>query len=332
MNRKPSNSSVILSKAITGFLTYKAAEGLTDRSLDSYQRQLKMWLNKIGDVPVDKIDAKNIVEFLNWLRVDYVPKRFSGKSHPLSPKTIRNFWVTLSAFFSWAKNELHIPNPMVDVPAPKFKIPPVEPFSREEVARMLKACAYTREADTFIRHSFAMKRPSALRDEAIILTLLDCGLRASELCSLQVKDVDLRTGKIEVKHGVSGGAKGGKGRFVYLGKIARRSVWKYLSEREDGDLPDAPLFLGNRLRPLTPNALRHLIVNIGNRAGVHHAYPHRFRHTMAIFYLRAGGSIFTLQIILGHNSLDMVRHYSMVADLDVQQDSRKASPVDNWRL
>jgi len=323
---------MLLSKGIEGFLTYKSAEGLTARSLDSYKRQLDKWLEQQGDTDIDKITSKDLIAYFNWLRNEYIPHRFSGKTHPLSPKTIRNFWVTLSAFFNWAHNELFIADPMNDVPTPKFKIAPVEPYTKEEIEAMLKACAYSREAKTLDRKKFAMKRPTANRDQAIILTLLDTGMRALELCMLKVNNIDLKSGKIEIKHGVIGGAKGGKGRTVYTGKSTRRAIWRYLAARQDGEDPDAPVFLGTRDRPLTPNALRHLIVSIAKRAGVKNAYTHKFRHSMALAYLRSNGSIFSLQAILGHNSLDMVRHYANIAQIDTENDHHKASPVDNWRL
>ena len=177
-----------------------------------------------------------------------------------------------------------------------------------------------------------MRRPSSNRDQAIVLMLLDTGLRATELCSLIINDVDLKTGKVTIRHGVVGGAKGGKGRTVYLGKVARKAVWRYHASREDGDDTDAPLFISHADRAFNKDSLRVLINRLGDRAEIKKAYPHKFRHTFAITYLRSGGDVFTLQSLLGHGSLDMVRHYAQIAEVDVEQAHRKASPADNMRL
>ena len=221
---------------------------------------------------------------------------------------------------------------MKRVPIPRFPKVDVEPFTQEEIERMLKACTYAREAETFLRRKFAMRRPTANRDQAIILTLLDSGIWASEFSALRVGDFEAKRGKLEIRHGLEGGAKGGKGRVVYLGQTARHAVWRYLAEREDGEEPNAPLFTVRRNRAFNPGTLRHLIKNIAARAGVQKVYPHKFRNTFAITYLRSGRDVFTLQSLLGHGSLDMVRHYARIAQVDVEQAHRKASPADNWRL
>jgi integrase/recombinase XerD len=102
--------------------------------------------------------------------------------------------------------------------------------------------------------------------------------------------------------------------------------------REDGEDPQAPLFVTIRGRRINRDGLRQLISSLGEKANITKAYPHRFRHTFAITYLRSGGDVFTLQALLGHASLDIVQHYARIAQIDIEQAHRRASPVDNWRL
>ncbi|MBN2555903.1 MAG: tyrosine-type recombinase/integrase, partial [Anaerolineales bacterium] len=312
-----SSSGLSASKTLVGFLNTKAAEGLSPRTLQNYEHRLKQWIDYAGDVAVAEVTPQIIRRYLTWLRTEYKPKRFNGDDQPLSPKTIRNVYVTLLSFFTWASTEFDIDSPMESVPAPKFQSAPVIPLSRDDVDAMLDVCDLTRRANTTDRSRFQSKRATARRDRAIILTLLDTGLRASELCALRIGDVDLKTGRVEVRHGPRGGAKGGKGRTVFLGKTARRFLWRYLAEREDEEDPEAPVFISRWDRPMNPNSLRQLIKSLAEKAGVRDCYPHRFRHTFAITYLRAGGDVFTLQALLGHSSLEMVRHYSRIAEVDL---------------
>jgi integrase/recombinase XerD len=300
--------------------------------MTSYAQHTKLWLEFAGDVDLGAITAQDVRAYLAWLRTEYKPRRLNRSVEPLSPKTLRNFWITLSAFFTWAKNEFQLSSPMKAVPAPSFEEAPVESFTKEEVEALLKSCDFCAEANTEERRRFIMRRHSADRDRALILTLLDTGLRASELCALLIGDVDLKTGKVDVKHGARGGAKGGKGRTVYLGKVARRQLWRYLAKREDGEDPKAPVFIGKFDRPFNKGVLRQLIARLGEKAKVKKCHPHRFRHTFAITYLRSGGDVFTLQRLLGHSSLEMVQHYAKIAQVDIEMAHRRASPADNWRL
>jgi len=202
------------------------------------------------------------------------------------------------------------------------------PFTQEEIKKLITACDFTVKAKTKDRKPFKMKRPTAKRDKAIVLCLLDTGLRASELCRLQIQDVHLDTGLVEVKPFRSG--KKSRPRVVFLGKTARNHLWLYLVDRENTK-PIDPLLLASGL-PMNRGSLLHVLNELGNRAEVLPCYPHRFRHTFAIQYLRNGGDVFSLQRQLGHSTLEMVRHYLAIADTDSENAHRKASPVDNWRL
>ena len=159
MNHSPSGS-LLLSKAIPGFINYKTAEGLALRTIDSHERLLNKWLEHIGDQEIGKITAQDVVAYLSWLRNEYTPRRYNGKTHPLSPKSLRNVWVTLSSFYSWAAQELEVDQIMKSVPAPRIKKTPIEPLTQEEVQRMLKVCIYSREVHPSNRRSFIMRLPS----------------------------------------------------------------------------------------------------------------------------------------------------------------------------
>ena len=156
MNLRPQGFK--LSKAISGFIQYKAAEALSPTTLRSYEHDLKLWLEHGGDVEVGQVSAPDLRAYLVWLRTDYKPRRLTGGDYPLSPKTLRNIWVSLAAFFAWFSREFEVPNPMKSVPTPKFEEKPVEPFSKEDIELVLKACDYCVEAHPENRRRFTMRR------------------------------------------------------------------------------------------------------------------------------------------------------------------------------
>ena len=121
------------------------------------------------------------------------------------------------------------------VQAPKFQQAPVEPLTRDDVEALIAACDFTQRADIAYRRRFRMRRPTAMRDRAIILMLLDTGLRASELCRLRVWDVDLKTGRVEILHGPMGAGErrqrancvpGPNGQALRLEAPRRESGWR----------------------------------------------------------------------------------------------------------
>ncbi|NJM42600.1 MAG: site-specific integrase [Anaerolineae bacterium] len=89
------------SKALIGFVQYKEAEGIALRSISNYRSDLEKWIEYSGDLLVADVTANHVREYLAYLRTDYVPQRiYGGNDQPLSAKTVRNVWVSFSAFFN----------------------------------------------------------------------------------------------------------------------------------------------------------------------------------------------------------------------------------------
>jgi len=323
-----------LATAIQGFLLSKSAEGVRDRTLESYRQHLRIFSEHLSaDKEIETITTPDIAAFLDWLRHKYVPMRFSGEDHPLSDKSRRNVYTTLSALWTWANQELGVEHIIRRIKAPRFTDPAIVPFSRDDIVALISACAKTAAWRTHSGEEVQAARPTGTRDRAIILLLLDTGMRASELCGLNIGDVDLEMGQIRiVQRPGAPGPKGGVERYVHLGKSARRAVWLYVAQRPDAEVEGNPLFATQRGRRFSRDTLRQLTSRLGERASVKDCHPHRFRHTFAINYLRNQGDVFTLQAILGHKSLKMVKRYLALAQVDMEEAHRRASPVDRWAL
>jgi integrase/DNA-binding XRE family transcriptional regulator len=151
-------------------------------------------------------------------------------------------------------------------------------------------------------------------------------IQESELVALKLRDYDRKRGQVMIRHG-----KGDKTRVIFVGNATRQAIWRYLAER--GDLPDsAPLFATHDGKPLDRYNVYKMLHLIGRRAGVRNVYPHRFRHTFAIAFLRNGGNPLELQEMLGHARLDTVRIYVHLAEIDLERAQKNASPADNWHL
>lgn len=125
--------------------------------------------------------------------------------------------------------------------------------------------------------------------------------------------------------------KGALERSVPFSPRTAQALWRYLSTRPKAETNE-PLFVTALNRPMDRGQLRKFLVFLGKRAGVKDVHPHRFRHTFAIEYLRNDGDPYTLQKILGHSTLDMVKKYLALAQVDLDKAHKRASPVDNWAV
>jgi len=160
------------------------------------------------------------------------------------------------------------------------------------------------------------------RNQAIVLVLLDSGVRLSELVGMRLGDIDNEKGYIKVL------GKGGKERIVRIGKTTQKALWRYLIYRPENSRQD--LWLTEEGKPLNSSGIQSLIKRLKQRAGVNSSGSiHRFRHTFALNFLRADRNVFNLQYLLGHSDLDMVRRYTATLGMeDALKAHEKASPAD----
>ena len=146
------------------------------------------------------------------------------------------------------------------------------------------------------------------RDQAIIELMYATGMRVSELCSLDVDDVDLERSTVLV-HG-----KGSKDRVVPFGRPAREAVMAWKRARHDlAQEGVSALFVGVRGRRMDPRMAREIVHRLSRQAGIPDVAPHALRHTAATHVLEGGADLRTVQELLGHASLETTQRYTHVS-------------------
>lgn len=303
---------MLLSSAIEGFLTDKSIS-LSTSTIATYTYWLDRFVSFLDDPEVESIRPIDVRRWFAHLLDEC----------KLSRRSVADAWVPLRSLWTWAEVELEIPHIMRRVERVKFHDKPVEPFTKDELKRLVAGARHSE----YIRQDkqVKMKRSTGNRDVAIIMVLVDSGLRVSELCSLTVGDYDSDRGRLHVRQG-----KGDKDRFVYVGNATRKALWRMNVGREVE--PDDPLFATNTGEHLARNNVHKLLKRIGERVGVPNVYPHRFRHTYAITFLRNGASVAEVKESLGHTTLDMTLRYARIAEIDLEKAGKSYSPADNWKL
>ena len=281
------------------FLWYAYKEGWSDDARVLTEWQVREFLGYVAS------------EIKRW---DKTGNGSESSSRKASARTVHHYYAALRAFFNWCVREGFLnesPMARVKVTMPKRKV--IEPYTAEEVKRMLAVC------DWDYQHSAKF---ISSRNRAIILLLLDTGLRLSELTNIRLRDIDAESGWIRVI------GKGAKERVVRIGQIAQKALWRYLMHRPENGRHE--LWLTEEGWPLKVRGLQAVFKRVKERAGIaDRGGCHRMRHTFALRFLRADGNPFNFQYLLGHSELTMVRHYTATLGMeDALKAHVKASPAD----
>jgi len=228
-----------LENLIDGFKLSCQTEGKSPRTIEWYSSFLSRFVCflKFKEFPTDigMLGKNHVKAFILYLQTE-VKTPFNHK--PLSSSSVQGYVRTLKVFFAWATREDYIQsNPMTKIPVTKSRAKVINTFSPEQIVKISSAC---------------QDGANAIRDIAMLLLMLDCGLRVSELVNLKVEDVNLAEGYVKISAG-----KGNKDQMVPIGSFVQKMIWKYLNHSRPQPMTEkiARLFLSGDGLPLTRNGV-----------------------------------------------------------------------------
>jgi integrase/recombinase XerD len=284
------------------FLLYCRSKGLAERTLQTYFSAidgLKAFLAGPGCVqPLP--GAHELRSFVAHLL-----------DQGLARTTISIRMRAIRAFCNFLAREGIVPNsPMAGVAVPKVPSRYPEILTGAEAKKLVSAATASNWA--------------SIRNRAMVLTLLDTGVRLGELIRLDLVDVQLRELTIRIRSG-----KGDKERYVFLGRSLFRAMRAWIEAR-GAFSQSGPLFMTRWGERLDGRNVQRILSRLAKKAGLEGAKvsPHRLRHSFATFYVQNGGDPFSLQRILGHSDIKTTMIYVNLAGVGLREAHAKASPVD----
>jgi len=305
--------SISILDAIEEYRTYNRAQNYSPyyvASADRNLRQFASWLANEGR-------ASRVREFsLDDARAFIVSQQErENRNRPgarLSPDTVQQYARNLKSWATFLFSEgFTRTNVFARLGLPKVPVREPEVLTDEEIARVISI--------------YNPGTATGLRDILLVLILVDTGLRVGELCAVTVDDVDLERGSLKVM------GKGQRERTVYVGATVQKLLSRYVRylrpEPVSGRVGN--LLLTQHRTPFTLDAAKRVLKRAAVKSGVKRLHAHLLRHTFATHYLLNGGDLLTLQRLLGHSTLEMVRRYSHVAAGFIAVQHKLYSPVDS---
>lgn len=264
---------------------------LAQNTVEAYERDINRYLKFLEE-------EKNVSSIMDVKNDEIRAFMRTLSDLELAPSTLhRNFSAIRSYHNFLEESELTNENParLLDPPKMSRKLPDV--LSVDEINSIIDAVN--------------TDGPACLRDRALLEMLYSTGLRVSELCNLEVVDLQRRSGVLRVK------GKGNKERIVPVGKRAEKVLHEYLIKLRNkltvSNQDLGKVFLSMNGRPLTRAAVWQIIKKWTSAAGIiKKVSPHTFRHSFATHLLEGGADLRAIQEMLGHQSLSTTEVYTHV--------------------
>lgn len=293
--------------AVTSFTSYlEQVRRLSPATVRAYRSDLADLGAVVGDREIDDVELETLREWL-WRAT----QRGDARS------TLARRAAAARSFFGWAHESELIPaDPSLRLVTPK----------RAKTLPVVASKDGMRELLDQQRASAASGDPAALRDHAILEVLYASGMRVSELCGMDVDDIDLD------RHTARVLGKGSRERVVPFGMPAGKAIGAYLARARPALLarterPTPALFLGARGARIGSRTVYALVARVLSPiVGAEHVGPHALRHSAATHLLDGGADLRAVQEILGHASLGTTQIYTHVSAERLLDGYRLAHP------
>lgn len=278
------------------FFIDRKTRGLSKGTIQFYSKQIRRFLcfcEMQSITKIEQITANEVRRYLLWME---------EKGH--NPGGRHAGYRVIKTFLYWWEKEIEPEgwrNPFRVVAAPKVKQEPLAPIPVEDARAMLNTCS----------NSFL-----GMRDKTILFILLDTGVRAKELVSIDLADIG--SNMIEITLRIT---KNGKPRAIFFSPKTRKAIRLYLRNRKD----DNPaLLISHKHTRLTTWGVRQVLRKRARKAGIRFWGAHSFRRAFALQALRSGVDIYSLQMLMGHSDLQVLRRYLAQSSEDLRRAHQRA--------
>lgn len=279
---------------------------LSQATVRAYRSDLADMTASVGDLPLTEVDLEALREWL-WAAT----RRGDARA------TLARRTAAARGLFGWAVEYRHLPtDPSLRLVAPK----------RGRTLPRVAAADGLADVLDGVHARAAAGDPRDLRDAAVLELLYGAGLRVSELCGIDVGDLDRSAATVRVL------GKGSKERVVPYGAPAARALDAYLVRGRPalaarGESPPPAVFLGLRGARIGPRAVYDVVAReIAPLVGAETVGPHALRHSAATHLLDGGADLRAVQEMLGHASLGTTQIYTHVSSERLTAAYRLAHP------
>jgi integrase/recombinase XerC len=290
-----------MQNAIEAFTSYLNRErSLSDNTIRAYVGDLDSLASHLKAMGVEDVSTLNISHLRSWLA--------NQQSKGASRTTLSRRATSIKLFTKWAFKESLLPSDIgFNLATPKaHRILP-------EIVDAKTADLAMQSLETFAEETGEL---TAIRNLAMVEMLYASGARVSELCGLNLKDIDYDRSTIRVI------GKGSKERVIPIGRPAVAALEKWLKVREQlaNEKSGDAVFLGARGKRIDQRQVREVVyktIDLG---------PHALRHSAATHLLEGGADLRTVQEILGHASLSTTQIYTHVSAERLHSAFKQAHP------